>query len=208
MIKAINRRFKVIFTLKNIIADLFCKIFLLDFPNKWSVLISDRLQNLFYSILMNDRHLKMISNTDLLFYQSKTFHNKEPETNKWIASMPSDGVFYDMGANVGVFLILASYYCRKVYAFEPTAVNYSILTQNLMANSLDKNIAAYCLAIKDMFSFDTMRLSSGVIGSAYHSFGINKDACHQDYQHVFSQGCLGISLDDLVYSYGFDVQPI
>ena len=204
MIAILNRKFKVVFTLKNIIADFFFKLFLLSFPNKWSVLISERFNQLFFDISINGRNFKLLSNTDLLLYRSKTFFNKEPETNKWIEKIPTDGVFYDVGANVGVFTVLASAYCRRVYAFEPTALNYSILNQNLMVNSLDNIATAYCIAINDKTTFDTMRLSSGVVGSAHHSFGINKDACHNDYSPFFKQGAFGVSLDDLVYIYNFE----
>lgn len=179
-------------------------MFFLNFPNKWSVLIADRFNRLFYKILINGVEYQLLSNTDLLLYRSKTFHDKEPETNKWIERIPSDGVFYDVGANVGVFSVCASAFCRKVYAFEPSALNYAVLNQNLMANALEKKVVSYCLAINDKLVFDTMRLSSGVVGSAHHSFAVNKDACHKDFSPFFQQGSLGISLDDLIYNYQFE----
>jgi FkbM family methyltransferase len=204
MIAGLNRKFKIVFRLKNVIADVFCTLFYLGRPNKWSVLVSDRLNKMFHKISIEGKEFKMLSNTDLLLYRSKTFHNKEPETNQWIENMPKDGVFYDVGANVGVFTILASKYCRKVYAFEPTALNYSVLTQNLMVNALDEVAIAYCMAIGEKTFFDTMRLSSTLVGSAHHSFGVNRDACHNEYLPVFRQGCFGISLDDLIYVYHFE----
>jgi FkbM family methyltransferase len=204
LIAALNRKFKIVFTLKHLVADFFNYFFFLSFPNKWSVLVADRFNRLFYSVSIKDTEYHLLSNTDLLLYRSKTFHDKEPETNKWIEKMPSDGVFYDVGANVGIFSILASAFCKKVYAFEPSALNYSVLNQNLMVNSLEKKVTAYCLAINDKFTFDTMRLSSGTIGSAHHTFGINKDACHNEFSPFFHQGSLGISLDELVYTHHFD----
>jgi FkbM family methyltransferase len=204
LIKQLNRKYKVVFTLKNLVADVFCKVFLLSIPNKWSVVVSDRFNRMFYVIHENSKKFKLLSNTELLLYRSKTFHTKEPETNRWIKTIPKDGVFYDVGANVGVFTILASAYCRKVYAFEPVALNYSVLNQNIMVNMLDQVAVAYCMAISDTASFDTIRLSSNVIGSAHHSFGANNDACHNEYTPVFKQGCFGVSLDELVYKYGFD----
>ncbi len=204
MISALNRRFKIGFTIKNIVADVFCKIFLLNFPNRWSVLISAQLDNLLYEVTIKGKVYKFLSNNSLLLYRSKTFFDKEPETNKWIEGIPADGVFYDVGANVGIFTVLASAYCKKVFAFEPVALNYSVLNQNLAINRLDKNTTAYCLAISDKSSFDTMRLSSNVIGSAHHSFGVDRDACHNEFSPVFKQGSFGVALDDLVYTYKFE----
>lgn len=204
MIYALNRRYKLVFKIKNIVADIFSKLFFLNYPNRWSHLILSHLNEMFFEVIIRNRAYKILSNTSLLYYRAHTFNSKEPETNKWIENMPAEGVFYDVGANVGVFTVLASSYCRKVYAFEPVAVNYSVLTQNLMMNHLDKNTTAYCLAITDNSSFDTMRLSSNTIGSAHHSFGIDRDACHKEFSPVFKQGSFGMSLDDLVYRYNFE----
>ena len=159
---------------------------------------------MFYDILVNGKKLKLLSNTELLLYRSQNFLEKEPETTKWISEMPSDAIFYDVGANVGIFTIMAAVYCRKVYAFEPVAVNYSVLNQNLLINNLDKVAVAYCLAISDKSLFDTMRLSSGIIGSAHHTFGTNLNANHKEYIPTFKQGSLAISLDDFVYTHHFE----
>ena len=103
MFGKLNKKYQIIFKLKHIIADLFAKIFLISRPNKWSVLIADKLNHLFLPIKVRDQEVRLLSNTDLLLYRSKTLNEKEPETNRWIASMPADGVFFDVGANVGVF---------------------------------------------------------------------------------------------------------
>lgn len=190
--------------LKHFIVSFFCKIFQLDFPNRWSVLIAGQLSGMWHSADINGKKLKFISNSELLFYRSKTILDKEPETNQWIEQIPPDAVFYDVGANVGIFSIMAAMFCRKVYAFEPVAVNYSILNQNLLLNTLDHKVTAYCLAISDKSHFDTMRLSSGGIGTAHHTFGANRDANHQTFTPVFKQGALAVSLDDLIEVHNFE----
>lgn len=204
MIQVLNKKFQIVFRLKNTITDLFCKLFLLNFPNKWSVLLANHINTMTLEVKIKNKSYKLLSNSDLLFYRSKTFFDKEPETCKWIESAPSDSIFYDIGANVGMFTVLASAYCKKVFAFEPVALNYSVLNQNLMMNQLDKNTISYCLAISDKSSFDTMRLSSTLIGSAHHTFGVDRDACHNEFSPVFKQGSFGVSLDDLVYKYNFE----
>ena len=118
--------------------------------------------------------------------------------------MPADGVFYDVGANVGIFSLMATLFCRKVYAFEPVAVNYSVLNQNILNNSLDNKATAYCLAVSDKSHFDTMRLSSGIVGSAHHTFGADRNANHENFSPAFKQGSFAVSLDDLVYTYQFE----
>ncbi len=204
MLKHFNRKFRIFFYLKNFIADIFCFIFLLNFPNKWSVVIASRLNNLFCGVAIKGRNFRLHSHTAILCEKAKAFYSNEPETTYWIEQMPPNGIFYDVGANIGAYSILASAYCRRVYAFEPSALNFSVLNQNLMANSLDDKIMAYCLAINDQFSFDTLRLRNNKVGSSHHIFGTNKDICHHDFSPIFKQGALGISLDDLVYKYNFE----
>lgn len=202
VLSELQKKLRILNRIKNFTLYLFGKLFLLDFPNKWSVHVIEKFMNLFYSVKIANKEFKLLSNSPLLLYRSKTFFSKEPETVRWIESIPRDGVYYDVGANVGLYAILASQYCRQVYAFEPVAVNYSILNQNLLNNRLDDKVTAYCIAVSDKSGFDTMRLSSGVIGSAHHTFANNKDACHQEFSPVFKQGAYGISLDELVDTYG------
>ncbi len=40
-------------------------------------------------------------------YRIKTFSTKEPETLAWIDSFESDAVFWDVGANIGLYSIYA-----------------------------------------------------------------------------------------------------
>jgi FkbM family methyltransferase len=199
-----SRRSLAASRVKSLAASAFARLTFLSFPNRWSVLVSEQLEGLTREVAVAGGRLRLLSNSDLLLQRSLSFHTKEPETNAWIGGMPADGVFYDVGANVGVFTLLAATRARKVYAFEPVALNYAVLTRNLMLNSLDSKAVAYCLAIGEKTSFDTMRLGSGVIGAAHHTFGRNVDACHQEFVPAFLQGALSMSLDDLVYSHGFE----
>ena len=50
-----------------------------------------------------------------------------------------DGVFIDVGANIGYYSLLAGKTAKKVYAIEPEELNFSILKKNTQSNGL-KNI--------------------------------------------------------------------
>ena len=60
--------------------------------------------------------------TELVAYRVKTLFTKEPDTIDWINNFESDEVFFDIGANVGIYSIWATMH-RKVrtFAFEPEA---------------------------------------------------------------------------------------
>ena len=44
----------------------------------------------------------------LSYYRVNTFSSKEPETLEWIDSFSADSVFWDIGANVGLYSIYAA----------------------------------------------------------------------------------------------------
>ena len=97
-----------------------------------------------------------------------TLLTKEPETIKWINSFEKDEIFFDIGANIGVYSLWAAMYrsCR-VFSFEPEASNYAILNENIQANNAHGNVLAFCMAISDitgigqMSSFDPLAGKSG-----------------------------------------------
>ena len=63
------------------------------------------------------------------------FWVKEPETIAWIDSFEPDSVFWDIGANIGVFSLYAvSKDGIEVRAFEPVAENYDRIIENGIVN--------------------------------------------------------------------------
>jgi FkbM family methyltransferase len=66
---------------------------------------------------------------------------KQPATLEWIESFRPGGVFWDVGANVGVFSLYAALRGdTAVVAFEPAAVNYFLLAANCEANRADDRV--------------------------------------------------------------------
>lgn len=79
--------------------------------------------------------------------------SKEPGTVEWINKEVNSGeIFYDIGANIGVFSIQAARRVEprgKVYAFEPHTANFVRLVENIICNSLQDvvvscNIPLHC----------------------------------------------------------------
>lgn len=69
----------------------------------------------------------------------------EPETVAWIESLPK-GVFYDIGANVGRFSIMAALLGHEVHAFEPMWLHVNELTNIRNINKLPIAICSIALA--------------------------------------------------------------
>src|SRR5881394_2354315 len=54
-------------------------------------------------------------------WRARSILIKEPETLEWIDDFRKGEVFWDVGANVGVFSLYAAFRHATVYAFEPSA---------------------------------------------------------------------------------------
>ena len=132
-----------------------------------------------------------ISDVNELRRAEKT-HN-EPSTQKWIDSFEKDDVFWDVGACIGVFTLYAAKRvgCR-VFSFEPVFHNYNILNRNIILNSLQDKVTAYCLSLHD--SFDVSKIYLGKLQSATSCSDFNNDRNENRY----GQGSIGIPIDTLI----------
>ena len=73
--------------------------------------------------------------------RARSVLTKQPATIEWIDCFHPDSVFWDVGANVGVYTLYAAMRAdTKVVAFEPAAVNYFLLAANCEANRLDARV--------------------------------------------------------------------
>jgi FkbM family methyltransferase len=64
-----------------------------------------------------------------------TLLTKQPATIDWIDRFEPNGIFWDIGANVGVYALYAALRGdTRVVAFEPAAVNYFMLAANCEIN--------------------------------------------------------------------------
>ena len=72
---------------------------------------------------------------DHTLWRARTLFTKELITIKWIRSFEKKSLFFDVGANVGVYSIFAAINnSSKVYSFEPESNNFQVLMQNIITN--------------------------------------------------------------------------
>lgn len=137
-------------------------------------------------------------------WRAETLLSKEPETIEWINGFEPGSVFWDIGANVGVYTLYAAKRKIKVMAFEPSAVNYRILSKNIEINGMHNTISGYCAAFSDTSTIGYLNMASTISAGALSCFGQSKDAydvCGTKYDVAFKQGMIGFSLDDFVEKY-------
>jgi FkbM family methyltransferase len=136
-------------------------------------------------------------------WRVQTIYTKEPDTVAWIRSMKAGEVFYDIGANIGLYTMLAVKQHLRVFAFEPESQNFSVLIRNLAMNGFTKEeVVAFPFCISDRERVDTLRLSSLIAGGSCHSFASDANYKREEKKWAYEQGTVGFSLDTLVHELG------
>jgi FkbM family methyltransferase len=130
---------------------------------------------------------------------------KEPDTIHWIENFLQEGdVFYDVGANVGAYSLVASKFFQgkvKVYAFEPAFMNFSQLCKNIYINRCQDNIFPLQIALSDRTTIDSFNYSSLTIGGAQNSLGEPIDEKGKTFNPVFKQYTISYKIDDLIKNF-------
>lgn len=112
-----------------------------------------------------DDYIPSTNNTEVLFSapnrtmvrRNKTrFSSEKDVINDILQELDSDDVFYDVGANTGLYTLFTAKNCSKVVSFEPYPPNYELLKKDISKNSIS-NIEIYEIALSDSngtISFD------------------------------------------------------
>jgi len=134
----------------------------------------------------------------LTLWRAQTFSEKEPETLAWIDSFQPNSVFFDIGANIGLYSIYAASRGVRTYAFEPSVYNLPILAENISLNNLQSLLTILPFAVSDISSTDNlMSLSTREIGGALHTFQESYTFDGSSLNAKMQYSLPGFSLDDL-----------
>ena len=144
--------------------------------------------------------LSLATPTPLLQARARSALSKETDTIAWIDRFESSDVFWDVGANIGVFSLYAALCSRAlVLAFEPSAANYMVLCRNIQINALGDRIVPYCIALAGTTKLGVLNLSSQEMGAAVHQFGSpGETSCYWDGEICYAQGMAGYAIDDFI----------
>lgn len=79
--------------------------------------------------------------------RNRTIATKEPLTIKWLARLPVGSVLWDVGANIGLYSVLAAKLGARVVAIEPSSFNVEALTRNISLNEVEEQVILVPLPI-------------------------------------------------------------
>ena len=134
---------------------------------------------------------------------------KEPETVEWIEKfMHEDEVFYDVGANVGAYSLVASKHLMgriQIEAFEPSFSTYALLCRNILLNGCQDSIHPHLAALTDRSHLVEFEYRSLEAGAAEHHMTVAKGSRFPEPRPAYRQSMIGFRIDDLIADFGFPV---
>ena len=147
----------------------------------------------------NGIHFLFSTPNSLTHFRVTTFSSKEPETLAWIDSIPIHSVFWDVGANVGLYSCYAAKakHCR-VFSFEPSVFNLEVLARNIYLNKLSDKISILSFPLSNSLAFNELKMSSFEFGGALSTFGEDYGQDGKPLNEIFSFNTIGISADTAV----------
>lgn len=163
---------------------------------------------LFQSHEVATRHgtLAFVSTHPKALWYPQYHATREPETIKWIDEFETPSTYWDVGANVGQFVLHAALRPGvSVVAFEPSAASYAALCRNIEVNRCGARVQAFCLAASGRTRLGSLNLSGTEVGAVLNSFESTEDCLGRPLDIRFSQSTLGFALDD--FRRLFDLPP-
>jgi FkbM family methyltransferase len=128
------------------------------------------------------------------------FKTKETEVRKYIKDvMQAEDVFFDIGANIGVFSVYAAKMHPKstIYSFEPEYSNLNLLKNNILRNKVNEQVNIFSVGISDEAGFSKLHLSSTDAGAAVHTESKNNIVTTDEgYEVVWGEGIMTTTLDE------------
>lgn len=145
--------------------------------------------------------IRFYTPTPLLISRATSVLSKETDTIHWIDGFERGSVFWDVGANVGVYsFYAATVKSACVIAFEPAAANFYVLSKNIELNRLGSQVTAYCLAFSEHTKLGVLNMASAKMGAAINQFGQCAEMSRywEGGPGVATHGMIGFSIDDFI----------
>lgn len=159
-------------------------------------LVINAAMNQTHAVNWRSQHMVFATPNSLSLYRADSFATKEPGTLEWIEALPEGAIFWDVGANVGLYSIYASKARRcRVYAFEPSVFNLELLARNINHNQLQERVTIVPIALGDALAVASFKMTSTEWGGALSGFGHDVDQNGAPIRAVFEYQTMGVSMD-------------
>lgn len=121
--------------------------------------------------------------------RARSLFTKEPGTIEWLSEVRPGDVFWDIGANVGCYSMLAAKSGATVIAFEPHLQTAVLLQHNIRMNGLEKRISIITSPLDSYTGLSYFSESTPKPGSSGHGIGAPEAGdlrCSESPDHYLS----------------------
>ena len=123
-----------------------------------------------FSSISNDPTIWFRTGHGRLFWRATESPSLDLDTNRWITTFNSNDVFYDVGANIGLYSIMAAkFQCTTVYAVEIDLMNTRMLYENIYMNSCQDKITVLPFGLDSSSHQEKLFLKTMSYGDALHN---------------------------------------
>lgn len=161
--------------------------------------VNTKIQSLIHKNSNETVKLQFYTPNAICRMRADTFSTKEPETLEWLDKYNGQGVFFDIGANIGLYSI---YFAKTknlvTYAFEPSVFNLGLLAKNCYLNNVHDKIKIIPNPLSDKTEFSNFNLSTIDEGGALSAFGVDFGWDGTKMKTSCTYQSLGFSLDELM----------
>lgn len=164
-------------------------------------ILSETLMSYRKTIFYNNLKINFVDCNSTTSYRIDTFSTKEPETLEWINGFENNSIFWDIGANVGLYSCYASKAKNcKVYAFEPSFFNLELLARNIFNNDLHGKVTIIPVALSNNNCTSKFNLSTTTRGGALSTFDQDYGHDGKPFDHEFVYNTVGFTCDNILSS--------
>jgi hypothetical protein len=112
------------------------------------------------SIEVNGTPLRFCVPNDKAVFRVETIETKEPATVEWIRNIPTKGVVWDIGANIGIYSAYAAAYGHDVVSVEADDGHVRALAQTVALSDLE-NVRVIHTALNKRMTIDELVKNHG-----------------------------------------------
>lgn len=153
----------------------------------------------FVKVNIDDKQIHFNTPNQKCAYFAFSISEREPKTNEWISQFDADDIFFDIGANNGIYGLLAAVLrgC-EVHAFEPHFASYYVMYLNIYSNELQNKMFAYPIAMSDHEGYGQLFLSATWAGKSLNNFGESRPHNDPLWNATIPQSAITTNLDMFV----------
>jgi FkbM family methyltransferase len=142
-------------------------------------------------------NIKVHTPNRICAWRSTTVREKEPELLDWLKKHSKESVFFDIGANIGLYALIFSSFSApsSTFAFEPSPMNLRQLALNVNINNLQDKITVLPIALSCHDSTTRLVIPKNDEGGAMNNI---KSLSDVEMYGGFNLNILQFGLDSLI----------